>query len=126
MVLANTEAPVRDLYVALLGRDHQLKDMDERLADIGLDNPEEAEAVLAVIYGPDRAVKNWYPHFRTWRKRRLLALARDYGDRLDEVAEFLDTFATELKTVGPQSYLQMKAHRAEEDVLPATAEPEEA
>jgi transcriptional regulator with XRE-family HTH domain len=124
--LDGTEQPLHDLYVSLLGRDHQLKDIDDRLADIGLRNPEEAEELQSVIFGPDGAVKNWYAHFRTWRKRRLLALARDYGDRLDEVAEFLGTFATELRNVGPQAYLQMKAHRENEDVLPATAEPEEA
>lgn len=126
LYLDGTEQPVRDLYVSLLGRNHQLHEIDDRLADIGLRNPEEAEELQSVIFGPDGAVKNWYQHFRTWRKRRLLALARDYGDQLDEVAEFLETFSMELRNVGPQAYLQMKAHREDEDVLPATAEPEEA
>jgi transcriptional regulator with XRE-family HTH domain len=124
--LANTDRPVSELYAAVLGQEHRLGEVDARLADIGLTNPDEATATLAVIYGPDKAVRNWFEHFRTWRKRRLLALARDYGDRLDEIAEFLYTFANELKTVGPQAYLQMTAHREDEDVLPANATPEEA
>ncbi len=123
--LADTERPVRELYAAVLGSEGELNELDERLAAIGLTSPEEAEQTLAAIWGPGGTANNWYPHFRTWRKRRLLALARDYGDRLDEIAEFLAAFGTELKNVGPQAYLQMKAHRAGEDVLPAATKPEE-
>jgi transcriptional regulator with XRE-family HTH domain len=123
--LADTLRPVSELYAAVLGQEGHLNELDERLAAIGLTSPEEAEQTLTSIWGPDGAARNWYPHFRTWRKRRLLALARDYGDRLDDIAEFLITFGVELRSVGPQAYLQMKAHRDGEDVLPAVTEPEE-
>jgi transcriptional regulator with XRE-family HTH domain len=117
MMLANTEQPVRELYVALLGRDHQLPIIDERLTEIGLNNPEEANEATAAIWGPDHAARNWAPHFRTWRKKRLAALAREYGDQLDEVAEFLALFAARVKAAGPKTYLQWMAHREDEDVL---------
>ncbi len=124
--LADTGQPVSDLYAALLGADDQLAEVDQRLTDLGRTSPAEAEMTLALIYGPEGGpVRDWYAAFRTWRKRRLLALARDHGDRLEDIAEFLTTFGTELKNVGPQAYLQMKAHRAGEDVLPAAIEPEE-
>lgn len=124
--LANTDRPVSELYAAVLGQEDQLVEVDARLSEIGLTNPEEVSGTVALIHGHDRAIGNWFPHFRTWRKRRLLALARDYGDRLDEIADFLATFANEIKTVSPQAYLQMKAHRESEDVLPAYTTPEEA
>jgi transcriptional regulator with XRE-family HTH domain len=123
--LADTEAPITELYVALLGQDDQLADIDQRLADIGITNPEQADQALAAVFGADHATGNWHPHFRTWRKRRLLALERTYGDRLDDIADLLGTFAAEVKAVGPKAYLQSKAHRSGEDPLPANSEPEE-
>jgi transcriptional regulator with XRE-family HTH domain len=124
-LLADTQSPISELYVSLLGRENQLEAMDQRLADIGLDNPDHADQALAAVFGADGAAHNWHPHFRTWRKRRLLALERTYGDQLDEVAEFLATFAAELKAVGPKAYLQSKSHRKGEDLLPHDATPEQ-
>jgi len=123
--LADTRRPVAELYAAMLGRDDQMAEMDERLTEIGLADPANGAQTLAAIYGADWAAGDWFEHFRTWRKKRLLALERQYGDRLDDVAQFLATFADELGRVGPRAYLQMKAHREGESVLPANAEPEE-
>jgi transcriptional regulator with XRE-family HTH domain len=124
--LADTGRPVSELYAAVLGQEGQLSELDERLTDLGKTSPAAAELTLALIYGPGGGpVRDWYAAFRTWRKRRLLALARDYGDRLDDIAEFLTTFGSELRSVGPQAYLQMKAHRDGEVVLPAATKPEE-
>ncbi|HEV7208310.1 MAG TPA: hypothetical protein VGN54_06180, partial [Mycobacteriales bacterium] len=125
-VLADTGRPIAELYPTLLGLEHQLPALDERLTDIGLADPAGSNQALATIFGADHAAGNWHQHFRTWRKRRLLAIERHYGDRLDEIAEFFAVFAAEIKATGPQSYLQMKAHRDGEDVLPADAQPEEA
>lgn len=122
--LADSDEPLNSLYVAVLGHEDQLQDLDQRLADIGIDNPEQADQALAAVFGADWVAKNWHPHFRTWRKQRLLALERTYGDQLDEVAEFLARFAAELKAVGPKSYLQSKAHRKGEELLPLNATPE--
>ena len=124
-LLADTQSPISELYVSMLGRENQLEAMDQRLSDIGLDNPDHADQALAAVFGADGAAHNWHPHFRTWRKRRLLALERTYGDQLDEVAEFLAGFAAELKAVGPKAYLQSKAHRKGEDLLPPNTTPEE-
>ena len=45
--------------------------------------------------------RNWHQHFRTWRKKRLREVEREYGDRLDEVADFLGEFATKIEALGP-------------------------
>ena len=37
-------------------------------------------------------------------------MERQYGDRLDEVADFLADFAAQVKAVGPKAYLESMAH----------------
>jgi transcriptional regulator with XRE-family HTH domain len=104
--LADTDHYVTDLYAALLGRDWQLAPVDDRLTEIGLQNPEEADQALAAVFGPQTATGAWHDHFRTWRKKRLRQVERQYGDRLDEVADFLADFAAQIKAVGPKTYLE--------------------
>lgn len=115
--LADTRRPVTELYATLLGREHQLAPLDERLAEIQIDNPEESDATLAAIFGAEVASRNWHESFRTWRKKRLLEIEREYGDRLDEVALFLKEFGTKIEMIGPRGYLQSMAHRDGESIL---------
>ena len=44
-LLTDTRRPVAELYMALLGKDHQLPPLDDRLAEIKITNPEESDAV---------------------------------------------------------------------------------
>jgi transcriptional regulator with XRE-family HTH domain len=116
-VLADAQRPVSELYAWLLGKEWQLPLMDERLLDINVTNPEEVDDLLVALYGgPDEAARNWHEHFRTWRKKRLAVLARNYGDRLDDVAEFLAEFALQVRQLGPKGYLLSHAHREGEGV----------
>jgi transcriptional regulator with XRE-family HTH domain len=115
-VLADAQRPVSELYAWLLGKEWQLPLMDERLADINITNPEEVDDLLAALFGAEDAARNWHDHFRTWRKKRLAVLAKTYGDRLDEVAEFLAEFALQVQQLGPKGYLLSKAHRQGESV----------
>ena len=98
--------------------------MDERLADIKITNPEEIDDHLAALFGAEEAARNWHDHFRTWPKKRLVVLAKNYGDRLDEVAEFLAEFALQIQQLGPKGYLLSKAHRQGEGVEDPLAEEE--
>jgi transcriptional regulator with XRE-family HTH domain len=120
--LADTGRPVAELYRALLGTDTQLDALDARLAEINIENPDNADEVLAAIFGPDDAATGWHQHFRTWRKQRLREVEVEYGDRLDEVAEFLADFANKIKTLGPAGYLRSTSHRTGE---PTTLDDEE-
>ena len=115
--LADTRRPVAELYRAMLGTDTQLEAVDDRLAEIKIENPEASDEVLAAIFGPENPATNWHPHFRTWRKSRLREVEREYGDRLDEVADVLAEFASKVKALGPAGYLRSSAHRAGEPVL---------
>ncbi len=114
--LADTGRPVIELYAAVLGQDWQLAPVDERLAEIGLQNPDEADQALVAIFGARGATGGWHDHFRTWRQKRLHQVERQYGDRLDEVADFLVEFAGKIKAVGPKTYLQsLSQPEAEEE-----------
>ncbi|MBW3614416.1 MAG: helix-turn-helix transcriptional regulator [Actinobacteria bacterium] len=114
-LLADTERPVAELYASLLGREYQLAELDERLSDINITDPGTVDDVLAALFGAEAAARNWHDHFRTWRKYRLAELAKTYGDRLDEVADFLAEFALKIRNLGPQGYLQSTAHRPGEE-----------
>jgi len=114
--LADTGRPVVELWRSLLGTDSQLDAVDARLAEIKIENPEAADDVLAAIFDPEGAVRNWHPHFRTWRKERLREIEVEYGDRLDEVAEFLVDFASKVKALGPAGYLRSTSYREGEPV----------
>src|SRR5581483_1425688 len=116
-VLADAQRPVSELYAWLLGKEWQLPLMDERLVDINVTNPEEVDDLLVALYGgAEEAPRNWHEHFRTWRKKRLAVLAKNYGDRLDDVAEFLAEFALQVRQLGPKGYLLSHAHWEGEDV----------
>ncbi|MGH9185597.1 MAG: helix-turn-helix domain-containing protein [Acidimicrobiales bacterium] len=116
--LADTRRPVAELWRSLLGTDSQLDAVDARLAEIKINDPDASDQVLAAIFGPENAATNWHTHFRTWRKRRLREIEVEYGDHLDEVAEFLAEFATKIKALGPAGYLRSTSHRAGEPVTP--------
>ena len=69
--LADTGRPVTELYTAVLGHERQLAPVDERLSEIGIKNPDEADQALVAILGAKTATGAWHDHFRVWRKRRL-------------------------------------------------------
>ena len=53
-------------------------------------------------------------------QRRLREIEVEYGDQLDEVADFLAEFANKIKILGPAGYLRSTSHRAGEPVDPET------
>jgi transcriptional regulator with XRE-family HTH domain len=53
--LADTRGPVSELYAAVLGHERQLAPVDERLAEIGFKNPDEADQALVAILGAKTA-----------------------------------------------------------------------
>ena len=115
--IVDSRMPVVTLPSALMGNDEQLKLVDERLEALGITDPASADPTLAAaLGGPARAVGNWYPHFRTWRKQRLFQLEKQYGDQLEDVASFLKKFGDDVLALGPRGYLQSRAFRAGEEI----------
>jgi transcriptional regulator with XRE-family HTH domain len=116
--LADTGVAAVRLYSAILGDPDQLPIIDERLEELGLHVPTDLDPVMAMILGGDPARMNWHDHYRTWRKNRIEVLAREYGDRLDDLADTLADFAAQIKTFGPAGYLQSVAHKPDETPYP--------
>ena len=114
--LTDTRRPVAELWRATLGTDAQLDAVDARLAEIRGDDPDASDEMLAAIFGSDETEAGWHGDFRTWRKRRLREVEVEYGDQLDEVAEFLAEFASKVKALGPAGYLRSTSHRTGESV----------
>lgn len=115
--LVDSGRPVSELYRTLVGGDWQLAEIDERLTQLKIKNPDEADLALSLIMGgPDRALQNWHKHYRTWRKQRLEALAKEYGDGLDDAAAKLGHFAAAITALGPYGYMQSLAHKSGEEV----------
>lgn len=110
-LLADTGRPVTELYASLLGQEHQLSPFDERLEEISISNPDETDAALAAIFGAENAAQNWHDSFRTWRRKRLVQMEKQYGDRLDDVAAFLKKFALMIEATGPRGYLESMSYR---------------
>lgn len=102
--IADTQQSTSDVYVSLLGQDWQLDDLDDRLRELRLTSPEEVTDLQAALYVDGEHPHNWHQHFRTWRRRRLSALAVEQSDRLDEVAEFLVEIGTKIRELGPKGY----------------------
>jgi transcriptional regulator with XRE-family HTH domain len=114
--LADTRRPVAELWRATLGTEAQLEAVDARLAEIRQDDPDASDEMLAAIFGSDDSAVGWHDDFRTWRQRRLREVEVEYGDQLDEVAEFLAEFASKVKALGPAGYLRSTSHRTGEPV----------
>ena len=128
-LLADTGRPVTELYANLLGREHQLPPFDERLAEINISNPDETDAALAAIFGAENAARNWHQSFRTWRRKRLIQMEREYGDRLDQAAATFREFGLQVEAMGPRGYLEAMSYRdgdewAEDEESPSEIEEE--
>ena len=123
--LADTGRPVPELYAAVLGREWQLA-LPRRAA--GRDRPQEPRGSRPGPGGPlwaqarDRGLARPLPHLA---QKRLRQVERQYGDQLDEVAEFLADFAAQIKAAGPKTYLESMAHRKGEAIHNAPTEPED-
>ena len=107
--LADSGRPVVELYRSLIGTDAQLDAIDDRLRSIGVQDPDDASEVLTALFGADAAAGNWHEHYRTWRTERIAQIEKDLGSGLDEAAEFLASFAAQIKALGPSGYLRSMA-----------------
>jgi transcriptional regulator with XRE-family HTH domain len=116
-LLADTGRPITELYANLLGREDQLPPVDERLEEINISNPDETDAALAAIFGAENAARNWHPSFRTWRRKRLVEMEKEYGDQLDKVAAFLKEFALKIEAIGPRGYLEATSYREGDNLV---------
>ncbi len=101
--------------MSVLGREDQLDDLDERLANLNITNPDEVDDIAGRDLrqqgsGRGTGTTTTAPGARSVSRE----MARTYGDQLDEVAEFLGKFANQITQLGPTGYLQAMAHKRDE------------
>lgn len=124
--IADTVIPAIQLYFSVIGSESQLGPIDERMQELRLTEPSAMDPLIASVFGDPRGMSatNWHDHFRTWRKRQVDQLAREYGDRLEDLAAVLAEFANRLQAFGPSAYLHGLAHKEGEAPFPLPAEPD--
>lgn len=106
--LARTSTQVDQLYGILLGEPRKLEPLYERLRQIGVDDPTEAEAAVEQITGTTSSAREW--SYRERRNEMLLALVDSEADRLDKAADEFGAFFDHLRRVGIRGFVAENVH----------------
>ena len=98
-----TTRPVDELYMYLLGRPEQLGPIYDRLRQIGVTDPTEAEEIVERLTGRPAVSREW--SYRDRRKELLLALLDDHADELDAAVDELGRWVDHLRQVGIRGFI---------------------
>lgn len=88
--LRDSRRPVHDLYPAVLGREHQLSEMDDRLAEL---DPQAVVEVTATVTETGPLATTWRADYRSWRDSRLSQMTKaldGFDDAVYVLADFFD------------------------------------
>lgn len=96
--LHHTTNTVNELYGIVFGEARKLGPVDDRLKQLGIDDPSEAARVVENLTGQPSVGRQ--VSYRERRKQMLLALLAEYSDRVDEAAEEIGSFFDHLRQVG--------------------------
>lgn len=99
---------VDQLYGLLLGESRKLEPLYERLRQIGVDDPSEAEVAVEQIVGTPSTAREW--SYRERRNEMLLALVDREADRLDKAADEFGAFFDHLRQVGIRGFVAENVH----------------
>ena len=114
--LADTGRPVAELYASLLGTDDQLDALDERLAEINIDEPRGVDEVLAAdLRRPRKQLRRTgtttsAPGARSGCARSSASTATSST----RSPTFLAEFANQIKRSARAGYLRSTSHRPAE------------
>jgi transcriptional regulator with XRE-family HTH domain len=106
--LRSTRRRASDLYALLLGRPHQLEPVYQRLRDIGIRQPTQAEAVVEILTGTPSDASQW--SYKQRRKELLLALLDNYGDAYDDAIHQIGKVVDYLRQAGIRGYIAAKTN----------------
>lgn len=110
--LDRTSVQVDQLYGLLLGEPRKLEPLYERLRDLGVDDPTEADIAMEQIAGTTSPARQW--SYRERRNEMLLALVDREADRLDKAADEFGAFFDHLRRVGIRGFI---AERVDPDPI---------
>ena len=106
--LDRTSVQVDQLYALLLGAPQKLEPVYDRLRQLGIDDPDEAELALEQIIGAPAESRQW--SYRERRNEMLLALVDKEADRLDKAADEFGAFFDHLRRVGIRGFVAESVH----------------
>ncbi len=101
--LRNTERRVNDLYGLVFGRPDTLPPVYERLRELGIEDPTEADVAVEQILGATSDARD-----RSFTERRtevLMALLDREASNLDRAADELGAFFDHLRRVGIRGFV---------------------
>lgn len=101
--IAQLGRPAVELYRLLVGEERRLEPVYERLRQIGIDDPTQAEETARKVTGVRSFNHQW--NYRQRRKELLLALLDNHADRLDDVVAELGEFFDHLRQVGIRGFV---------------------
>ena len=106
--LHHTSSQVDELYGLVLGRPEHLPPLYDRLRQLGIADPAEADIAMEQIAGtPSPARKRSY---RERRNEMLLALLDRDASRLDKAADELGAFFDHLRRIGIRGFVAEHVH----------------
>lgn len=106
-VLADTEAPLWSLFVAFLGAEHQVEEIDQRLQVL---EKQGADPVIDAVLGPvPPGAPGWSEQYQVWRAERIEHLMGEQGHKLLEAVEFFHDFAAQLQAQRRQLHEEFDA-----------------
>ena len=106
--LDRTSVQVDQLYALLLGAPPKLEPVYDRLRQLGIDDPDEAELAMEQIIGAPAESRQW--SYRERRNEMLLALVDKEADRLDKAADEFGAFFDHLRRVGIRGFVAENVH----------------
>ncbi len=102
-LMRNTTRPIDELYAHLLGRPDQLEPVYDRLRQLGITDPTNAEETVEKITGAPSTSRQW--SYKERRKELLLALLDQHGDTFDTAIDDLGRVIDHLRHVGIRGFL---------------------
>jgi transcriptional regulator with XRE-family HTH domain len=102
-LMTNTNRPVDELYMHLLGRPEQLEPLYARLREIGVTDPTAAERTVENITGQPARSRQW--SYGERRKELLLALLDQHADDLDNAIDQLADQLDHLRQIGIRGFI---------------------
>lgn len=106
--LRGTRRRASELYALLLGRPHQLEPVYQRLRDMGIREPTDAEAVVEILTGVPSDPTQW--SYKQRRKELLLALLDEYADGFDDAIKNIGEIVDYLRLAGLRGYVAAKTN----------------
>lgn len=101
--LRHASARVSELYGIVFGRPEQLEPLYERLRQLGVRDPSEADIAMEQIAGGTSAARK--QSYRERRNEMLLALLDRDASRLDKAADEFGAFFDHLRRVGIRGFV---------------------